>query len=75
MVLIIKNCYHGGTTNLHDHLTHPHPSKLKSPTNQSFLDGSYVYIPYSKCSEACAKRITKHIIDIIVHNLHPAALV
>ena len=43
-----------------------HLSKLKSPPNQSSLDS---YLSHSKCSEACAKRITKHIIDMVVHNL------
>ena len=38
--------YHGGTINLCDHLTHAHPSKLKSPPNQPFLDP---YLSHSKC--------------------------
>ena len=64
--------YHGGTSNLHDHLTHTHPSKLKSPPNQPSLDP---YLSHSKCSEVYAKRITEHIVDMVVRNLRPAALV
>ena len=64
--------YHGGTSNLRDHLTRAHPSKLKSPPNQPSLDP---YLSDSKCSEANAKRTTEHIIDMVVCNLRPAALV
>ena len=32
--------YHGGTSNLRDHLMRAHPSKLKSPPNQPSLHGS-----------------------------------
>ena len=64
--------YHGGTINLRDHLTRAHPSKLKSPPNQPSLDP---YLSHSKCSEAHAKRITEHIVDMVVRDLRPAALV
>ena len=64
--------YHGGTSNLRDHLTHVHPSKLQSPQNQSSLDP---YLSHSKCSDARAKRITKHIVDVVIRDLRPAALV
>ena len=64
--------YHGGTSNLHDHLMRAHPSKLKSPPNQPFLDP---YLSHSKCSEARAKRIIEHIVDMVVRDLRPAALV
>ena len=64
--------YYGGTSNLRDHLMRAHPYKLKSPPNQPSLDP---YLSHSKCSEARAKRITKHIIDMVVHDLRPAALV
>ena len=64
--------YHRGTSNLRDHLTRAHPSKLKSPPNQSSLDP---YLSHSKCSETRAKRITEHIVDMVVRDLRPAALV
>ena len=64
--------YHVGTSNLHDHLTRAHPSKLCSPQNQSSLDP---YLSHSKCSDARAKRITDHIVDVVICDLRPAALV
>ena len=64
--------YHGGTSNLRDHLTCVHPSKLHSPQNQSSLDP---YLSHSKCSDARAKRITEHIVDVVICDLRPAALV
>ena len=64
--------YHGGNSNLRDHLTHVHPSKLHSPLNQSSLDP---YLSYSKCSDARAKRIMEHIVDVVIRDLRPAALV
>ena len=68
-----KECaYYGGTSNLRDHLMHAHPSKLKSPPNQPSLDP---YLSHGKCSEACARRITEHIVDMVVCDLRPAALV
>ena len=64
--------YHGGTSNLHDHLTRVHPSKLHSSQNQSSLDP---YLSHSKCSDAHAKRIIEHIVDVVISDLCPAALV
>ena len=64
--------YHGGSSNLHDHLTWAHPSKLHSPQNQSSLDP---YLSHRKCSDARAKRITEHIVDMVTCDLCPAALV
>ena len=64
--------YHGGTSNLCDHLICVHPSKLHCPQNQSSLDS---YLSHSKCSDARAKRITEHIVDVVIRDLRPAALV
>ena len=64
--------YHGATSNLHDHLTCVHPSKLHSPQNQSSLDA---YLSHSKCSDACVKRKTEHIVNVVVRNLRLATLV
>ena len=44
----------------------------KSPPNQPSLDP---YLSHSKCSEARAKRIIEHIIDMVVHDLRAAELV
>ena len=63
--------YHRGTSNLRNHLTRVHPSKLHSPQNQSSLNP---YLSHSKCSDAHAKRITKHIVDVVIRDLRPAAL-
>ena len=69
-----KECayHHGGTSNLRDHLMHAHPSKLHSPQGQCSLDP---YLSHGKCSDTCAKKIAKHIVDMVICNLCPAALV
>ena len=64
--------YHGGTSNLRDHLMRAHPSKLHFPQGQCSLDP---YLSYSKCSDGCAKKITEYIVDMVVRDLRPAALV
>ena len=64
--------YHGGTSNLRDHLMRAHPSKLHFPQGQCSLDP---YLSHSKCSDGRAKKITEYIVDMVVHDLRPAALV
>ena len=64
--------YHGGTSNLRDHLMRLHPSKLPSPSNQPLLDS---FLKQSKCSDYCAKKITELIVDMVVRDLRPAATV
>ena len=62
--------YHGRTSNLRDHLIHVHPSKLHSPLNQSSLDP---YLSHSKCSDARAKRIMEHVVNVVICDHRPAA--
>ena len=64
--------YHGGTSNLRDHLMCLHPSKLPSPSNQPLLDS---FLKQSKCSDYRAKKITEHIVDMFVCDLRPATTV
>ena len=46
--------YHGGTSNLRDHLTCAHLSKLHPPEGQASLDS---YLSQAKCPEGRVKRI------------------
>ena len=64
--------FHGGTSNLRDHLIRAHPSKLPLPQNQASLES---YLSHTKCSDSRATKITEHIVDMVVHDLRPAALV
>jgi len=64
--------YHRGTSNLKDHLMSAHPSKLRPPEDQPCLNA---YLSKTKCSDGCAKKITEHITDMVVHDLRPAAIV
>jgi len=64
--------YHGGTSNLRDHLVCAHPSKLRPPEDLPCL---YVYLSKAKCSESRAKKITEHIVGIVLRDLCPAAMV
>ncbi len=68
--------YHGGTSNLRDHLTRCHSKEFSQanpshqPTIQSFLPRSTC-----KCSTGRAKEITSHIVDFIARDLRPMATV
>jgi len=64
--------YHGGTSNLRDHLSPAYPAKLQSPQNQPSLDP---YLSHIKFSDSHAKRITEPIANMIVHDLRPVAIV
>ena len=64
--------YHEGISNLRNHLMRSHPSKLYSPQGHCSLDP---YLSHSKCSDARAKKITEHIVDMVVRYLWLAALV
>ena len=71
---VCKNeyAYHGGTSNLRDHLVRALPSKLRPPEDQPCLNS---YLSKAKCPEGRAKRITQHITDMVVRDLRPAAMV
>ena len=64
--------FHGGNSNLRNHLIHAHPSKLPLLQNQASLES---YLSHSKCSDIHAMKITEHIVDMVVRDLRPAALV
>ena len=51
--------FHGGTSNLRDHLIRAHPSKSPLPQNQASLKS---YLSHSKCSDSRATKITEHIV-------------
>ena len=55
-----------------DHLMRAHPSKLRPPEVQPCLNA---YLSKTKCLDGCAKKITEHITDMVVHDLRSAAIV
>jgi len=64
--------YHGGTSNLRDHLVSAHPLKLRPPEDQRCLNA---YLSKAKFPESRAKKITEHIAGMVVRDLRPAAMV
>jgi len=65
--------YHGGTTNLHDHLNRVHSNEYKTKSKHDpTLDA---FIARSKCPTSRAKRITDLIADMVMQDLRPVALV
>lgn len=65
--------YHGGTTNLREHLASQHPLDYKKDAAKqtSLLDFS----KRSRCSEARAKQITELITDMVILDMRPLRLV
>ena len=63
--------FHGGTTNLRDHLLRIHANEFK-PKQQPRLD---TFMIRGKCPESRAKRITELIADMVARDLRPAAVV
>ena len=66
--------YHGGTSNLGDHLVRCH-SKEFQPAIVSQQSTIASFMPKSKCSTVRAREITCHIVDFVVCDLRPAAVV
>lgn len=69
--------YHGGTTNIRDHLIFIHPKDFKldhsSATSASTsLDN---FLSKSKCPPSCSRHITELITDMVARDLRPAAIV
>ena len=66
--------YHGGTSNLREHLTCIHPNEFKPEKHkqQPSLDG---FLSRSKCPASRAKRITELVVDMVARDLRPAAIV
>ena len=66
--------FHGGTTNLREHLSAKHPLdykyKRKEDGSQKKLD---VYTRH--CSKACHKVITEKIFGLIIQDMRPVAMV
>ena len=65
--------YHGGTSNLRDHLVRCHPKEFqpslkRQPTIETFVSKT-------KCSASRAKQITGLIVDMVSCDLRPAAIV
>ena len=68
-----RYAYHGGTTNLHNHLNRIHSNKYKTKSKHDpTLDA---FITWSKCTTSHAKRITDLIADMVAQDFWPAALV
>ena len=65
--------YHGGTTNLHNHLNRVHCNEYKTKSKHDpSLDA---FIAQSKCPTSRVKRITDLIADMVAQDPRPAALV
>ena len=65
--------YHGGTSNLRDHLTSQHPLVYKINTTAkqtSLLDFS----KKSRCSESRSKEITKLIMELVIQEISAIVL-
>ena len=63
--------YHGGTSNLCDHLVRIHSNEFK-PKQQPSLDA---FVIRGKCPHSRAKRITELIADMAARDLRPATVV
>ena len=66
--------YHGGTSNLRDHLVRCHTKEFEPATaSQQTTIESFMH--RSKCSTARAREITLRIVDFVICDLRPAAVV
>ncbi|XP_019851990.1 PREDICTED: zinc finger BED domain-containing protein 1-like [Amphimedon queenslandica] len=69
--------YHGGTTNLRDHLIRIHPKDYNlqhssATSTSTTLDG---FLSKSKCPPSRSRHITELITDMVARDLRPAAIV
>ena len=65
--------YHGGTTNLQDHLTRVHMDKYKPAKRTDDQPSLETFV--RKCSDAKAKLINELIVDVVTMDIRPLALV
>ena len=63
--------FHGGTSNLRDHLVRMHSNEFK-PKQQPCLDA---FVIRGKCPDSRAKRISELIANMVARDLRPAAVV
>ena len=64
--------YCGATTNLRDHLSRIHPSKYCEKKATTKIDS---FVTKTTCSEGHAKKIISLLVEMIVLDLRPAAMV
>ena len=66
--------YHGGMSNLREHLTRIHPNEFKPEKHkqQPSLNG---FLSRSKCPASRAKRITELVVAMVARDHRPAAIV
>ena len=67
-----KFAYHGGTSNLRDHLQRSHSTVYAHDSGQPKIDS---IMKVQKCSPACAKILDNLIVGLTVHDLRPARMV
>ena len=65
--------YHGGTTNLRDHLTRVHMDKYKPAKRTDDQPSLETFV--RKCSDARAKLINELIVDVVTMDIRPLAIV
>ena len=65
--------FHGGTTNLREHLSSKHPLEYKAETKKQTT--LFDYTKHSRCSEARKRNITSLILDMVAIDLRPLRLV
>ena len=65
--------YHGGTTNLRDHLTRVHMDKYKPAKRTDDQPSLETFV--WKCSDARAKLINELIVDVVTMDIRPLAIV
>ena len=68
-----RYAYHGGTTNLHDHLNRVHSNNTRR--NQNTIQLWMLLSPDQSAPTSRAKRIPDLIADMVTQDLRPAALV
>ena len=68
--------YHGGTSNLREHLLRIHPSEFKGQTKQQEQQSSLdPFVARAKCPHSRAKQITDLIANMVACDIRPAAIV
>ena len=70
-----KLAYHGGTTNLRDHLLYVHPLKYSTkqqPVRQAVMDN---FLKKKACSSVRSKEITDKVVKMIITDMRPIRMV